>query len=60
MYQVLGMCRLAGPAYELVLYQALHNDPEFGDKALWVRPVEEFLSKVVVNGEEMDRFKFLG
>lgn len=59
-YEVLGICYLAGSAVKMVLYKALYDSPEFGNEALWVRPFDEFTSKVMVGGQEKSRFEYLG
>jgi hypothetical protein len=46
--ETLGLC---------VVYQALYNSAEFGDHALWVRPLEMFLETVIIDGKETPRFR---
>lgn len=40
---------------EHVIYRALY-DSEFGNEALWVRPVEMFLETVEIDGKQIPRF----
>jgi hypothetical protein len=39
-------------AEPIVVYQAL-----YGDNQVWVRPFEEFYSKIEINGKIVDRFE---
>lgn len=59
-YRVIGVARHSETLEELVVYQALYESKEFGKNALWIRPKKMFLEKVVVEGKEVPRFKFVG
>jgi hypothetical protein len=50
-YTVLGVARHSETMEELVVYR-----PEYGDRALWVRPKQMFLGTVEVNGQIVPRF----
>ena len=39
----------------LVLYRA-----EYGERQLWVRPLEMFVESVVVDGQKVPRFRYVG
>lgn len=39
----------------LVLYRA-----EYGERQLWVRPLEMFVESVDVNGQNVPRFRYVG
>ena len=39
----------------LVLYRA-----EYGERQLWVRPLEMFVESVVVDGQQVPRFRYVG
>jgi hypothetical protein len=39
----------------LVLYRA-----EYGERQLWVRPLEMFVESVVVEGQQVPRFRYVG
>jgi hypothetical protein len=58
LYRVLGTGRHSETLEEYVIYQALYES-EFGNEAIWVRPIEMFLENVVVNGETTKRFTFI-
>ena len=53
-YRVLGIASHSETSEELVVYQAL-----YGEKALWVRPLEMFLEEVQLDGTKEPRFRFL-
>jgi hypothetical protein len=38
----------------MVLYQQM-----YGDKSLWVRPIQMFFEKVIVDGNDVARFEFI-
>jgi hypothetical protein len=57
-YEVIGIVRHSETLEELVLYKALY-ETEFGIDSLWVRPKSMFFEKVVVNGKQVERFKFV-
>ncbi len=56
---VIGVARHSETLEEMVVYR--HADPAKGFEAgeLWVRPKENFLKPVNVNGQETPRFTFL-
>lgn len=53
LYKVMAFGEHTETGEDLVIYQ---------DKTgkVWVRPAKMFLEKVVVDGKEMERFKFMG
>lgn len=55
-YKVVGIGHHTETLEKLVLYQALYNDPKFGDNAFWVRPIEMFMEQTVFNNVEQPRF----
>ena len=60
MYEVIGLARHSETLEEMVVYKALYDSSEFGMNALWIRPKTIFFENVVVDGNEIPRFKFLG
>jgi hypothetical protein len=54
-YTVLGVARHSETQEELVVYRQ-----EYGDHALWVRPMQMFLETVVVDGRAVPRFQRIG
>jgi hypothetical protein len=54
-YVVLGVARHSETEEELVVYRQ-----DYGDRSLWVRPKGMFLEQVVVNGESVPRFRYVG
>lgn len=50
-YLVLNIAKHSETLEEYVVYQALYG--EFG---IWIRPLDMFLEKVEVNGQEVERF----
>ena len=59
-YEVIGTARHSETLEELVVYRALYmnDDGEYG--SLWVRPAAMFEEAVIVRGEEVRRFEFVG
>ena len=54
-YEVIGVARHSETMEDLVVYRAL-----YGERGLWVRPLEMFLDEVEVAGKKMPRFKYIG
>lgn len=54
-YEVIGVARHSESEEKLVVYRCL-----YGDRSLWVRPIEMFMEKVVVDGCEVPRFSRCG
>jgi hypothetical protein len=53
-YEVLMVAKHSETEEEMVVYRAL-----YGEYGVWVRPLTMFMEKVEVNGEMVERFKFL-
>ena len=53
-YEVIDVVTHSETNERLVLYR-----PLYGDRALWVRPYDNFFSKVVKEGLEVARFQFV-
>ena len=54
-YNVIDIARHSETDELLVLYR-----PMYGDESLWVRPFVMFFEKVLVDGIEVPRFKYIG
>jgi hypothetical protein len=54
-YTVLGVARHSETQEELVVYRQ-----EYGDRNLWVRPMQMFLETVEIDGQAVPRFQFVG
>lgn len=55
LYTVLGTARHSETEEWLVVYRQ-----EYGEKGLWVRPLEMFIESVVIEGRAVPRFEFVG
>ena len=54
-YIVIGIAQHSETEEELVVYR-----PDYGDRSLWVRPLEMFAETVEVNSKRVPRFEFVG
>jgi len=54
MYRLVDIARHSETMEEMVIYQKYDKESEF-----WVRPKDMFFEKVIVNGCEVERFKFI-
>ena len=57
LYEVTGEARHSETLEEFVVYRALHDSPEFGKNALWVRPKRLFADKVIYKGRKVPHFE---
>ena len=53
-YEVLGCAHHSETEELLVVYRAL-----YGDYGLWVRPLEMFSGLVLIDGEQLPRFRLI-
>lgn len=60
LYRLVCQARLEETTAPVVVYQALYDTEDFGNHPIWVRPLESFLEKVVVEGKELPRFAYVG
>ena len=54
-YEVIGVAKHSEDETNLVVYR-----PLYGEKCLWVRPLDMFVETVEVDGETKARFKYIG
>jgi cyclomaltodextrinase len=54
-YEVIGIVRHSESQQEMVLYRAL-----YGERGLWVRPLEMFGELIERDGKRMPRFEYMG
>lgn len=57
LYNVIGIAKHSETLEELVVYEALYDNPR---SKLWVRPKEMFLEKVERDGKVIPRFEYIG
>ncbi len=50
-YEVIGVARHSESEEKMVVYRCL-----YGDRSLWVRPLEMFIGNVIVDGRKVPRF----
>ncbi len=54
-YRVIGTATHSETLEEMVVYV-----PQYGEGKMWVRPLEMFQSKALLDGKEVERFEYLG
>ena len=54
-YKVLAVAINSETLEKMVVYQAL-----YGEREIWVRPLQMFVEKVIVDGKEIPRFALKG
>ena len=54
-YLVIGIARHSETEEEMVVYRKL-----YGDGSMWVRPLAMFTEDVIVDGQQIPRFSWLG
>ncbi|MEX0673107.1 MAG: DUF1653 domain-containing protein [Candidatus Paceibacterota bacterium] len=55
-YRVIGVCKHSETLEELVMYEALYDNPE---SKLWVRPLGIFMETIERGDTKTPRFQFL-
>jgi hypothetical protein len=59
-YEVIGTAKYSETLEDMVVYKALYDSPEFGNNALWIRPLQMFVEEVEIDGIKKPRFEYLG
>ena len=54
-YKVLAVATHTETLEKMVVYQAL-----YGDREIWVRPLQMFMERIVIDGKEIPRFALKG
>jgi hypothetical protein len=54
-YEVVDIARHSETEEEMVVYRKLYDD-----HSLWVRPLGMFVENVLVNGQQIPRFEWIG
>jgi len=55
-YKVLGVAKHSETLEDLVVYEALYDNPR---SKLWVRPLKMFVEEVEVEGKRVPRFEYI-
>ncbi len=59
-YRVIGVGLHTETLEPMVLYQALYSSPDFGNNALWARPLSMFIESVHYENVSVPRFVYIG
>jgi hypothetical protein len=54
-YEVIGIARHSESGERMVVYR-----PLYGEGGLWVRPLAMFVETVIIDGQSMPRFGYIG
>ena len=54
-YKVLAVATHTETLEKMVVYQAL-----YGERGIWVRPLQMFMERIVIDGKEIPRFALKG
>lgn len=58
-YRVIGVAHHSETHEKLVVYRILYESEDFEVDALWVRPLQMFTENVVVDEQEVPRFRLI-
>jgi len=58
-YEIIDIAHHSETLKEFVLYRSLYDSKEFGNNALWVRPIDLFADIVEWKGKQVPRFRFI-
>ena len=59
LYFVEGSAKDYNTLQDMVIYQSMFMDPEFGSYPTWVMPLSTFLSEIEVDDRKVLRFNFV-
>jgi hypothetical protein len=59
-YQVIDTAIHSETEELLVLYRPLYGEKSHEEQKMWVRPFDMFVGSLVVDGQEVPRFKYVG
>jgi hypothetical protein len=57
--EVIAIAHHSETLEEMVVYRALYECRTFGKGSVWVRSKKMFLEKVIIEGKEIPRFKWV-
>ena len=57
LYKVIGVAKHSETLEELVVYETLYDNPR---SKLWVRPKTMFEETVIIDGNSLPRFQYIG
>ena len=57
LYELISEARHSESGEHLVVYRSLYDNPDFPAGSVWVRPYEQFVEKVEIEGGYVDRFR---
>ena len=58
LYEVIALAHHSETEEPLVVYKALYQT-KYGRNSWWVRPQAMFMERIVIDGKEMPRFKYI-
>jgi hypothetical protein len=58
--EVMALAHHSETLEELVVYKTLYENRTFGKGSIWIRPLKMFMENVIVDGQEVKRFEYVG
>lgn len=58
-YEVIAVWKHSDNLEDFVVYQALYDSEEFGNNAVWVKPMKNFTENVIIDWETVPRFRYI-
>lgn len=50
-YKIIALAKLEATLEDVIVYEGLYDDPEFGSHPVWIRPMNSFQEHVMITGE---------